>query len=232
MLAIGSDHAGYALKCEVKKFLDELGVEYRLDRIGAREHVVVHKGDRNAQHGQDFEDQRIHQTWNQQQVQIVIAAEIRPERVLFFSDLSNCHKPSPISYRQYTHCNSTARVFQCKIQRISVTNQRFSMHSRQLSHFFRRLFPRFPALRPRAGNPALSRKKSKPAVKFLLQFARRCCIIEFGCRERVCGCKSMPVAGETIHVNRAKSRRAWCGLEVSPASHRAERISSGKAYAS
>ena len=28
MLAIGSDHAGYALKCEVKKFLDELGVEY------------------------------------------------------------------------------------------------------------------------------------------------------------------------------------------------------------
>ena len=28
MLAIGSDHAGYALKCEVKKFLDELKVEY------------------------------------------------------------------------------------------------------------------------------------------------------------------------------------------------------------
>ena len=28
MLAIGSDHAGYALKCEVKKFLDEQGVEY------------------------------------------------------------------------------------------------------------------------------------------------------------------------------------------------------------
>ena len=28
MLAIGSDHAGYELKCEVKKFLDGLGVEY------------------------------------------------------------------------------------------------------------------------------------------------------------------------------------------------------------
>ena len=28
MLAIGSDHAGYELKCEVKKFLDELKVEY------------------------------------------------------------------------------------------------------------------------------------------------------------------------------------------------------------
>ena len=26
MLAIGSDHAGYELKCEVKKFLDGLGV--------------------------------------------------------------------------------------------------------------------------------------------------------------------------------------------------------------
>ena len=28
MLAIGSDHAGYELKCEVKKFLDGLGVKY------------------------------------------------------------------------------------------------------------------------------------------------------------------------------------------------------------
>ena len=33
---------------------------------------------------------------------------------------------------------------------------------------------------------------------------------------RVCGCKSMPVAGEAIHVNRPMCRRAWCGLEVRP----------------
>ncbi len=28
MIAIGSDHAGYALKCEIIKFLEEKGVEY------------------------------------------------------------------------------------------------------------------------------------------------------------------------------------------------------------
>lgn len=29
MLALGSDHAGYGLKCEVKKYLDENGIEYK-----------------------------------------------------------------------------------------------------------------------------------------------------------------------------------------------------------
>lgn len=33
---------------------------------------------------------------------------------------------------------------------------------------------------------------------------------------RVCGCKPMPDAGKAVHVNRAKSRRAWRVLDVRP----------------
>ena len=41
MIAIGCDHGGYKLKEEIKKYLEEQGIEYKiLGRIQKREQII------------------------------------------------------------------------------------------------------------------------------------------------------------------------------------------------